>query len=128
MSMPKLFVPEYDLTGTGTGTRIETVLANIMLSVAMQEYAIAHMLNAKGEEIQMFSDPENPMLCEITMDDYEHMSQSIQNLLLEVEEYECSLSKKLIVTMAAACENAESNEDVNCPQWPDAHCGTLANP
>ncbi|MDR1598483.1 MAG: hypothetical protein LBS11_01165 [Oscillospiraceae bacterium] len=129
MSMPKLYVPNYDLEGpTGQGTRLETVLANIMLSVAMQEYALAHMMNAKGEEIQMFSDPENPMLCEITMDDYEHMSDSIQNLMKSIEEYECSLSKKLILTMAAACENVDSAEEVNCPQWPDANCGTLNEP
>jgi hypothetical protein len=122
--MPTLYVPDAELAADGT--TIETVLANIMLSVAMQEYALAHIINAKGEEIQMFSDPANPMLCEITMDDYDHMSDSIQSLLLSIADYECTLSKKLILTMSAACENEESQEIVNCPQWPDANCGTTA--
>jgi hypothetical protein len=124
--MPTLYVPDAQLEIGADGTTVETVLANIMLSVAMQEYALAHIINAKGEEIQMFSDPANPMLCEITMEDYDHMSDSIRTLLISVEDYECTLSKKLMLTMSAACENENSTETVNCPQWPDDDCGTTA--
>ncbi|GHU69090.1 hypothetical protein FACS1894184_12460 [Clostridia bacterium] len=120
MSMPTLYIPTADLDGPcAKGARIETALANIVLSVAMQEYALAHMLNAKGEEIQMFADPDNPMLCEITMDDYKNMSKSIRRLIESIEDYECSLAKKLMLTMTAACENDESCETVNSPVWPD---------
>ncbi|GHU77665.1 hypothetical protein AGMMS49992_26300 [Clostridia bacterium] len=128
MSMPTLFVPNDDLASGGGGTRIETVLANIMLSVAMQEYALAHIMNAKGEEIQSFSDPENPMICEITMGDYDHMTRSIEELLRSIQDYECSLSKKLILVMAAASQNANSDQIVNMPEWPEPNCGALNNP
>ncbi|MEG0872937.1 MAG: hypothetical protein RSE00_00795 [Clostridia bacterium] len=81
MSMP-VIIP-------GTKTRIQAV-SDAMISVALEETGLAHILNAEGEKIQAVLALPN-----VTPDQLLAVNSSVQNLILAINRLEVLLVSKL---------------------------------
>ncbi|MEF9939760.1 MAG: hypothetical protein RR225_04395 [Clostridium sp.] len=81
MSMP-IIVP-------GTGTTIQAI-NDIIESVALEETALSHILNAEGEKIQAFV-----AMSGVTPDQLLAVNTSVQNMITSITNLEMILQNKL---------------------------------
>lgn len=89
MSMPS--IPELN-----TDISKECAINNIIISIAMEELALAHILNAEGEKIQyVLGTLEGRDPGEITICDILEVNKSLQKTLREVIKTEMLLQLKL---------------------------------
>lgn len=103
MSMPKL----PDITDVNIDR--ETAISIIITSIAMEELALAHILNAEGEKIQYVlgtlegSDPGEVTICDIMA-----VNESVRDMLREVMKTEMLLQFKLEEALSSeACGGDE---------------------
>ena len=100
MSMPRIIIP-------GTVTE-ENALANIIASIALEEAALAHIINAEGEKIQRVVGtftPEGeaeplPLLVPATAEDMRNINTTVGDMLETVSNIETSLHNKLRTVLA----------------------------
>jgi hypothetical protein len=100
MGMPRAYLNE------GDSLTIEAALGNLQLSVALEQYALAHILNAEGEQLQLLADDNyindlcgrgNPL----TIDDFISMTSEATGVVQSVQSMQCHLMKKLAITNSA---------------------------
>ena len=100
MSMPRITIPE-------TVTE-ENALANIIASIALEEAALAHIINAEGEKIQRVVGtftPEGetaplPLLVPATAADMQAINTTVGGMMETVSNIETSLHNKLRTVLA----------------------------
>ena len=98
--MPRITIP-------ATVTE-ENALANIIASIALEEAALAHIINAEGEKIQRVVGtftPEGaseplPLLVPATADDMQAINTTVSDMLETVSNIETSLHSKLRTVLA----------------------------
>jgi len=97
--MPRIDVPDVSE---------ENALANIIVSIALEEAALAHIINAEGEKIQRvvgtFVPEEGPELAdvvgsgtggEVTVEDMQAINDIVSDMLETISNIETSLHNKL---------------------------------
>ena len=87
MSMPVIDLDEIDP---------RDALAAIMASIALQEAAVAHVLNAEGEKIQAVIE-----MTDTTLSDLQDINESVGDLVDNVSSLEGELQRKLRTAMEA---------------------------
>jgi len=98
--MPRITIPE-------TVTE-ENALANIIASIALEEAALAHIINAEGEKIQRVVGtftPEGetvplPLLVPATAADMQAINSTVGGMMETVSNIETSLHNKLRTVLA----------------------------
>lgn len=73
----------------GTGTR-EQAITDIIESIALQETALSHILNAEGEKMQAIIGRED-----VTVDELLELNKSVGTLVSAVSRLELLLQSKL---------------------------------
>ena len=90
------------------GISEENALANIIASIALEEAALAHIINAEGEKIQRVAgtfEPEGatgPLLLETpaTIEDMQAINDSVGDMMEIISNIEGSLHNKLRTILA----------------------------
>lgn len=102
MSIPK--IPDV----TDITIRREDAINIIIASIAMEELALAHILNAEGEKLQYVlgtlegSDPGEVTICDVMA-----VNESIKNMLKEIMKTEMLLQFKLDDAIGMIPESGE---------------------
>ena len=100
MSMPRITIPE--------SVTEENALANIIASIALEEAALAHIINAEGEKIQRVVGtftPEGatgplPLETPATAADMEAINSTVGDMIETISNIEGSLHNKLRTVLA----------------------------
>lgn len=100
MSMPRITIPD-------TVTE-ENALANIIASIALEEAALAHIINAEGEKIQRVVGtftPEGateplPLDTPATAEDMQAINATVGDMMGTISNIETSLHNKLRTVLA----------------------------
>ena len=92
MSMPPVFM------GSGDTMKVDDAVNNVLISVAMQESAIAHILNAEGEILQAIAAEED---CA----GFKEIVTSLPSMIIDLQALECRIVRKLEIAASAS----------NCP-------------
>lgn len=90
MSMP-VIVP-------GSGTRCQAI-TDIITSVALEQTALSHILNAEGEKIQKI------VAASQTAEEMLAVNQSVQSMVSAITRLEMVLQGKLELFQACLCED-----------------------
>lgn len=89
----------------GTGTRAQAI-TDLMTSVALEEAALAHILNAEGEKIQKI------VALATTADELLEVNASVESMVKSITKLEAVLAEKLeLVETAIATESEESTDE-----------------
>ena len=99
MSMPSIPLP--DITE-------DIALANVIVSIALEEAALAHIINAEGEKIQRVAGtfiPEGdtvplPLDVPATIDDLQTINTTVGEMMDTISNIERSLHNKLRTVLA----------------------------
>jgi len=87
---------------------IENALNNVLLSVALGEAAVAHIINAQGEILQAIADPSGPFTGPTIQcgDIFAEYVPSLAEMFECLQTLECSMVKKLMIAeeVTAICE------------------------
>lgn len=95
MSMPKF--PEYP------DIDICQSLSHVIESIALEELALAHLINAEAEKVQKVADPDNDAdTCEML-----HVNKSVSKTLVNVVKLQMLLQFKLEEVLENLPENCE---------------------
>lgn len=114
MSMPKF--PEMDPEMT-----CDRALNMILASIAMEEVALSHIINAEGEKIQyVLGTLEKSSDKKPEVDEVLKVNQSVTNLLDSVSQYQMILKNKMDKTIHALSEICPGPPKPPCPPGP---CG-----
>lgn len=104
MSMPA-FIDEVPDVGR------EESINQLIASIALEEIALSHILNAEGEKIQFAVGtliiPERGLSGGVTIANLVELDNSVADVLQAVAETEAALSQKLQVALAAPEDAAE---------------------
>jgi len=87
MSMPAIELEPIEL---------RDALASVMASIALQEAAVAHVLNAEGEKIQAVVNMEN-----VTLEELQDINVSVSDLVDSVSSLAGEIQRKLRTAMEA---------------------------
>ncbi len=87
MSMPKI--------DPGEGICAEQALADVIETIALQEAGLSHIINAEGEILQYFVDPNSSAARRFTTEEMATANSSIEALLNAISAFEQSLNAKL---------------------------------
>ncbi|GHU69093.1 hypothetical protein FACS1894184_12470 [Clostridia bacterium] len=105
MSMPCTYLPDSVRSGDNELT-CSMAMNEVLLSIAAQEMAVSHILNAEGEKMQLFVDWSGPLYkCEgMTMlgpKDVLKINDSMTNMVDAVNQLECMLVRKMLMVLGA---------------------------
>ncbi|GHU77663.1 hypothetical protein AGMMS49992_26290 [Clostridia bacterium] len=106
MSMPNTYLPVDVENGTDELTS-ELAMNEVLLSIAAQEMAVSHILNAEGEKIQLFSDWSGPLYTDCTgmtsigPEDILHIDDSVNDMVNAVNDLECMFMRKMLMVLGA---------------------------
>ncbi|MCL2105870.1 MAG: hypothetical protein FWH26_02230 [Oscillospiraceae bacterium] len=100
MSMPRITIP--------ASVTEENALANIIASIALEEAALAHIINAEGEKIQRVVGTFTPegaaepleLLVPATAEDMQAINTAVGEMMETVSSIETSLHNKLRTVLA----------------------------
>ncbi len=81
---------------------------NVIQSIALQETALAHILNAEGEKIQ------KALECEPTISELLCINQSVANTIQDISMLEMILLNKLRVSIGGSCCGSECKPPLEC--------------
>ncbi|MDR2658038.1 MAG: hypothetical protein LBB86_09455 [Oscillospiraceae bacterium] len=106
MSMPNVYLPDNVINGDKP---LDSSLAmnEVLLSIAAQEMAVAHVLNAEGEKMQLFADWSGPLYTDCTgmtvlgPGDVLHIDDSINDMIRAVNDLECMFMRKMLMVLSA---------------------------
>ena len=101
MSMPRITIPE--------NVTEENALANIIASIALEEAALAHIINAEGEKIQRVvgtfrptgpTGPVLPLETPATAEEMQAINTTVGDMMGTISNIETSLHSKLRTVLA----------------------------
>lgn len=115
MSMPKLPEPNPDLTQ-------EQALAMILSSIALEEAALAHIMNAEGEKIQYALNEARCGDCSIGFSNIVEVNRSVTDLLEMVQQNQAILKSKMEKVLEYLPKSAAPPKPLPCP--PKSDCAT----
>lgn len=88
---------------TTSGIRRCEAISDLIESVALEEAALAHILNAEGEKIQKYTSPTaNP-----TPEQLLAVNKSVNDMVKSITSLEMILQSKLDLFSACLCEACE---------------------
>jgi len=100
MSMPRITIPE--------SVTEDNALANIIASIALEEAALAHIINAEGEKIQRVvgsfvpsgATGPLPLTPPATVDEMQAINTAVGDMMAIISNIETSLHNKLRTVLA----------------------------
>lgn len=105
MGLPKFYA------GTGVdinGIGLRDVLFNLKIAVAQEQVAIAHLLNAEGEMLQLFANPDTGLIqhwcdtgAEFGPDMIAEKIRSAASMVSALQAMQCRMVKKLMMAYTA---------------------------
>ncbi|GHU77670.1 hypothetical protein AGMMS49992_26320 [Clostridia bacterium] len=121
MSMPRLYIKGHN--------DLQQALANIALSVAMEDTAVTNMLNAEQRKLAMFANPDNPFLQSAreggqprtSVKDLVKLDHTAANLIGNLNRLQQMLITKYTVAASMYTQRAIDcqNPCDSIPDWPD---------
>lgn len=91
----------------GTGTRCQAI-TDIISSVALEQAALSHILNAEGEKIQKIVAKAD------TADEMIKVNKSVNEMVNSIAEMEMLLQRKLSLFSECLCDDCKSKCNGNC--------------
>ena len=85
---------------SGTGSRFQAV-TDIVTSVALEQTALSHILNAEGEKIQKI------VACSKSAEEMLEVNRSVEAVVREIASLETILYNKLGLLQACFCKDEE---------------------
>ncbi|MDR0396375.1 MAG: hypothetical protein LBH66_03640 [Oscillospiraceae bacterium] len=106
MSMPNTYLPEAVQNGE---QELDSTLAmnEVLLSIAAQEMAVSHILNAEGEKLQLFADWSGPLYTDCTgmtilgPKDVLTIDDEMSTMIQAVNQLECMFMRKMLMVLGA---------------------------
>ena len=90
-------------------TKRRQAITDIIESIALEECALSHILNAEGEELQK-------VVCfkDLCVEDIVTVNHSLCDILKEIDVLECTLKDKLQLFQNCICSDCNDNDyDIN---------------
>ena len=91
---------------TNSGTSRCSAITDLIQSIALEETAVAHILNAEGEKIQKFTDKD----ANSTPEELLAVNQSVNDMVRNLTNFEIVLQSKLDIFKDCLCLDCDKGE------------------